>query len=331
MPSKFNVLCMGNAIVDIIARVDDQFLDTHERVKGSMMLVDAETSARLYDSMPPAIERSGGSAGNTAAGIASFGGKAAYIGKIHADQLGHVFRHDIRAEGVFFETVAATKGAPTATSMILVTPDGQRTMNTYLGACVELTPEDVQPQVVGVADVLYVEGYLWDTPSMKASVLKAFDLAHSAGKLVSLSLSDSFCVDRFRDEFVDLVENQVDILFANEDEITSLYQVDTFEEAVAKLRSHVKIAALTRSEKGSVIVTPDTEITVAACPTEVEDTTGAGDLFAAGFLYGYTQGYTLEESAKLGSLAAAEVISHIGARPETGLKALAQDELGLRG
>lgn len=329
MTSKYQVMCMGNAIVDIIARVDDSFLEAHDRVKASMMLVDAETSAKLYDAMPPAIERSGGSAGNTAAGIASFGGKAAYIGKVHDDQLGTVFRHDIRAEGVAFETVPATEGAPTATSMILVTPDGQRTMNTYLGACVELTPDDVHADEVGGADVLYVEGYLWDTASMKASVLKAFELAHAAGRQVSLSLSDSFCVDRFRDEFVDLVENQVDILFANEDEIKSLYQVDTFEEAVERLRPHVRIAALTRSEKGCVIITKDDEISVPAFPITVEDTTGAGDLFAAGFLYGYTNGQSLEMSAKLGGLAAAEVISHLGARPEVKLAELASEKLGL--
>lgn len=329
MTSKHQVLCMGNAIVDIIARVDDQFLGTHDRVKGSMMLVDAATSARLYDSMPPAIERSGGSAGNTAAGIASFGGKAGYIGKVHDDQLGAVFRHDIRAAGVSFDTKPANVGAPTATSMILVTPDGQRTMNTFLGACVELTPDDVMADDVSAADVLYVEGYLWDTESMKASVLKAFELAHAAGKQVSLSLSDSFCVDRFRSEFVDLVKTQVDILFANEDEIKSLYEVDSFEEAVECLRPHVKIAALTRSEKGCVIITADDEIQVNAFPTTVEDTTGAGDLFAAGFLYGYTNGRTLEESAKLGGLAAAEVISHLGARPETNLATLATEKLGL--
>lgn len=329
MSSKYQVLCMGNAIVDVIARVDDQFLAKHDRVKGSMMLVDAETSANLYDNMPPAIERSGGSAGNTAAGIASFGGKVAYIGKVHEDQLGTVFRHDIRAAGVTYQTTPATEGAPTATSMILVTPDGQRTMNTFLGACVELTPDDVHEEEAAAADVLYVEGYLWDTPSMKASVLKAFELAKAAGKQVSLSLSDSFCVDRFRDEFVDLVESQVDILFANEDEIKSLYQVDSFEEAVDKLRPHVKIAALTRSEKGSVIITADDEVSVDAFPTTVEDTTGAGDLFAAGFLYGYTNGYSHEKSAKLGGLAAAEVISHLGARPETELAALAQEKIGL--
>jgi len=327
MTAGTQVLCMGNAIVDIIARVDDHFLEKHERVKGSMMLVDAETSASIYADMPPAIERSGGSAGNTAAGIASFGGRAAYIGKVHNDQLGAVFTHDIRASGVSYETVPSSEGAPTATSMILVTPDAQRTMNTFLGACVELTPEDVHEAVIADAEVLYVEGYLWDSPSMKAAVLKAFELSHAAGRLISLTLSDSFCVDRFRDEFVDLVENQVDILFANEAEIKSLYQVDTFDEAAALLRPHVKIAALTRSERGSVILSKDGAIEVSAFPTEVVDTTGAGDLYAAGFLYGYTNGYSLENCAKLGGLGAAEVISQLGARPEKALASLVASKL----
>jgi len=329
MTASTQVLCMGNAIVDIIARVDDAFLEKHERVKGSMMLVDAETSARIYDDMPPATERSGGSAGNTAAGIASFGGRCGYIGKVHDDQLGTVFRHDIRAAGVSFETVASGEGAPTATSMILVTPDAQRTMNTHLGACVELTPEDVTEAVVSDAEVLYVEGYLWDTPSMKASVLKAFDLAHAAGRKVSLTLSDSFCVDRFRDEFLELVENRVDILFANEAEITALYQVENFDAALKKIQKIGKLAALTRSEKGSVIVSGDQVIEVAAMPTTVEDTTGAGDLYAAGFLFGYTNGQSLENCAKLGGLAAAEVISHLGARPEVSLADIAKEKLGL--
>ncbi len=329
MASKYQVICMGNAIVDIIARVDDTFLEKHDRIKGSMMLVDAETSASIYDDMPPAMERSGGSAGNTAAGIASFGGKTAYIGKVHDDQLGTVFAHDIKAIGVDFATKAATEGAPTATSMILVSPDAQRTMSTYLGACTGLAPDDVVEADVAAADVIYVEGYLWDTPSMKAAVLKGYEYAASNNTQISLSLSDSFCVDRFRDEFVDLVENKVDILFANEAEIMSLYQVDTFEKAVEQLRPHVKVAALTRGEKGSVIVSKDGMIEVAAAETVVEDTTGAGDLYAAGFLHGYTSGKTLEESAKLGGLAAAEVISHLGARPEVSMADLAKEKLGL--
>ncbi len=329
MTSKYQVLSMGNAIVDIIARVDDTFLERHERIKGSMMLVDAETSAKIYTDMPPAIERSGGSAGNTAAGIASFGGTSAYVGKVHDDQLGSVFSHDIKAVGVDFQTEPSTEGAPTATSMILVTPDAQRTMNTFLGACVELTPDDVVEADVAAADVIYVEGYLWDTPSMKAAVLKGYEYAANNNTSISLSLSDSFCVDRFRDEFIDLVESKVDVLFANEDEIKALYQVDTFEEAVKRLQGHVKVAALTRGEKGSVIVTADEIISVAAEETVVEDTTGAGDLYAAGFLYGYTSGKSLEMCAKLGGLAAAEVISHIGARPDVQLADLAKEKLGL--
>ena len=326
MAEKTQVVCIGNAIVDIIARVDDAFLEKHERVKGSMMLVDAETSARIYDDMPPAVERSGGSAGNTAAGIASFGGAAAYIGKVHDDQLGTVFRHDIKAIGVSFETKPATEGAPTATSMILVSPDAQRTMSTYLGACTGLTPDDIDPETISSSAVVYVEGYLWDTPSMKASVLRAYEIAEENDVLISLSLSDSFCVDRFRDEFRDLVENKVDLLFANEEEIKSLYEVDSFEEAIECLRPHVKIAALTRSEKGSVVVTAEDMIEVPAHPTNVEDTTGAGDLYASGFLYGYTSGRSLEDCARLGGLAASEVISHLGARPEVSMAELAQKE-----
>ena len=328
MASGTQVLCMGNAIVDIIARVDDAFLEKHERIKGSMMLVDAETSASIYDDMPPAVEHSGGSAGNTAAGIASMGGRAAYIGKVRDDQLGGVFRHDIKAIGVAFDTAAASEGAPTATSMILVSPDAQRTMSTFLGACTNLTPDDVSEAVVADAEVVYVEGYLWDTATMKASVLKAYEIAARSDTKISLSLSDSFCVDRFRDEFLDLVENHVDILFANEAEIMSLYQVDTFEEALERVQKNGKLAALTRSEKGSVVVYKDRVISVGASPAKVEDTTGAGDLYAAGFLYGYTNGYSLEGCAKLGGLAAAEVISHLGARPEVSLAELAQGTVG---
>lgn len=329
MAEKAKILCMGNAIVDIIARVDDAFLEKHDRDKGAMMLVDAETSARIYDDMPPAVERSGGSAGNTAAGIASFGGSAGYIGKVHDDQLGTVFRHDIRAAGVVFETPAAKDGEPTATSMILVTPDAQRTMNTHLGACTEISEDDVLEADVSAADILYVEGYLWDTAPMKAAVLKAMKLAQANGTKVALTLSDGFCVDRFRAEFIDLVENHVDILFANEAEITSLYEVDSFEDAVAQLRPHIRVAALTRSEKGSMILTADEEVHVDAAPTSVVDTTGAGDLYAAGVLHGLNAGHDLETCARLGSLAAAEVISHLGARSEVSLKELAAEKLGL--
>jgi len=329
MAGEAKVLCMGNAIVDIIARVDDAFLAKHDRDKGAMMLVDAAASARIYADMPPAIERSGGSAGNTAAGIASFGGSAGYIGKVHDDQLGTVFRHDIRAVGVTFDTAAATEGAPTATSMILVTPDAQRTMNTHLGACTEISEADVVDTEIAAADILYVEGYLWDTAPMKAAVAKAMDLAIMHGTKVSLSLSDSFCVDRFRDEFLALIKDKVDILFANEAEITALFQVDSFGEAVAMLRPHIRVAALTRGAEGSVILTKDQEVAVAAFPADVEDTTGAGDLYAAGVLYGLSKNHDIEACAKLGGLAAAEVISHLGARAEVSLKDLATEKLGL--
>lgn len=321
---KQEVLCIGNAIVDIIAKVDDAFLDTHERVKGSMMLVDEETSARLYEAMPPAVERSGGSAGNTAAGIASFGGQARYIGKVRNDQLGTVFRHDIQASGVAFDTAAAEEGAATATSMILVTPDAQRTMNTYLGACGRLTEDDINADEIAGAGIVYVEGYLWDREEAKKAVLKAMKLAHENGALVSLTLSDSFCVDRFRAEFLDLVQNHVDILFANEAEILSLFQVDSFEEAEAALKPHVKVAAITRSEAGCVAMTPSERVAVPAYPADVEDTTGAGDLFAAGFLFGYATGRSLEDCGKLGCFAASEIISHVGARPDVNLGDAAQ-------
>ncbi|UTW55572.1 adenosine kinase [Kordiimonas sp. SCSIO 12610] len=321
--AKSGVLCIGNAIVDIIARVDDAFLAKHDRIKGSMMLVDADTSASIYADMPPAVEHSGGSAGNTAAGIASFGGDVAYIGKVHDDQLGAVFTHDIRAIGVSFDTKPLTEGLPTATSMILVTPDAERTMSTFLGACGQLTVDDIDEATVAGAEVTYFEGYMWDTDNQKAAILKAMDYAHASGGLVSISLSDSFCVDRFRAEFLELIRDRVDILFANEDEIKSLYEVDSFDEALELLRPHVKVGALTRSAKGSVVVAGNETIVVEAEAADVFDTTGAGDMYAAGFLYGYTNGRSLENCGKLGSLAAAEVISHLGARPEVSLHSLA--------
>ena len=329
MEKTLQVLCMGNAIVDIIARVDDAFLARHDQVRGAMLLVDAETSARLYDDMPPAVERSGGSAANTATGVASFGGRSGYIGKVFDDQLGRVFQHDIRAAGVAFETAPAVSGPPTATSMILVAPDAQRNMNTYLGACTSISVDDVQDGTIASAEVLYVEGYLWDTPSMKAAVLKAMDAAIANGTKVALSLSDSFCVDRFRGEFLDLVKTKVDILFANDAEIMSLFEVATFDEAVDLLRPHVKVAALTRGAQGSVILTASEEVVVPAFEANVEDTTGAGDLYAAGVLYGLTNGHSMEMCAKLGSLAAAEVISHLGARSEVNLGELASSELNI--
>lgn len=321
--AAFDVLGIGNAIVDVITRADDGFLGRHGLVKGSMMLIDEARAESLYADMGPGIEISGGSCGNTMAGIASFGGKGAYIGKVRDDQLGKVFGHDLKATGVSFETPSATQGPSTARCLILVTPDAQRTMNTYLGACTGLGPNDIDAQRVASAQVTYVEGYLWDAPAAKQAVLKAFDAAHAAGRKVSITLSDSFCVHRYRDEFRDLIRNKVDILFGNESEITALYEVDSFEKALEAARKEAKIAALTRSEKGSVVIKGSETYEVPAAPVaKVVDTTGAGDLYAAGFLFGFTNGKPLAECARLGGIAAAEVISHVGARPEQPLKGL---------
>lgn len=321
--AAFDVLGIGNAIVDVISRADDAFLSKHDLAKGSMMLIDESQAEKLYAAMGSGTEVSGGSCGNTMAGIASFGGKGAYIGKVRNDQLGQVFGHDLRAIGVSFETKPATSGPSTARCLVSVTPDAQRTMCTYLGACTGLGPADIDATLVGSAQVTYVEGYLWDAPEAKKAVLKAFDAARAAGRKVSITLSDAFCVARYRAEFLDLIRNKVDILFGNETEITSLYEVNSFEEALEAARKDAKIAALTRSEQGSVVVKgSETHVVPAAPVKKVVDTTGAGDLYAAGFLYGFTQGKPLAECARLGGIAAAEIISHVGARPETPLKGL---------
>jgi len=321
--AAFDVLGIGNAIVDVITRADDAFLARHELAKGSMMLIDEARAEALYAAMGPGIEVSGGSCGNTMAGVASFGGKGAYIGKVKQDQLGSVFGHDLKSIGVSFDTPQATSGPSTARCLILVTPDAQRTMNTYLGACTGLGPDDIDTSLVGAAQVTYVEGYLWDAPEAKKAVLKAFDAAHAAGRLVSITLSDSFCVGRYRDEFRALIRDKVDILFGNEAEITSLYEVDSFDKALEATRKEAKIAALTRSEKGSVVIKGNETYAVPAAPvSRVVDTTGAGDLYAAGFLFGFTRGKPLAECARLGGIAAAEIISHVGARPEAALKGL---------
>jgi len=323
MTSAFDVLGIGNAIVDVITRADDAFLAKHALTKGSMMLIDEARADALYGAMGAGIEVSGGSCGNTMAGVASFGGKGAYIGKVRNDQLGQVFGHDLKAIGVSFATPAATAGPATARCLISVTPDAQRTMSTYLGACTGLGPTDIDTALVASAQVTYVEGYLWDAPDAKKAVLKAFDAAHAAGRKVSITLSDSFCVGRYRAEFRDLIRNQVDILFGNESEITSLYEVDSFEKALEMARKEAKIAALTRSEKGSVVIKgSETHAVPAARVAKVVDTTGAGDLYAAGFLFGFTHDKPLAECARLGGIAAAEIISHVGARPETALKGL---------
>lgn len=320
MTKEFDVTGIGNAIVDVLAQVSDDFLTSENLPKGGMQLIDAERAHELYLKMPSGVECSGGSAGNTMAGIDSLGGTGNYVGKVAKDPLGEVFAEDMTAGSLSFDTAVSTSGTPTARCLVLVTDDAQRTMNTYLGACVELSADDIDEEKIKASKVTYMEGYLWDPPGAKAAFLKAARIAHEAGRKVSLSLSDTFCVDRHRAEFLDLVENHVDILFANEAEIMALYEVDTFEAAVAAVKGKCELAALTRSDKGSVVVTADADYEVGADTVEtVVDTTGAGDLYAAGFLFGYTRGETPAECARLGSICAAEVISHYGARPMTSL------------
>jgi sugar/nucleoside kinase (ribokinase family) len=318
--TRFDVLCIGNAIVDVLARVEDSFLARHRLTKGMMRLIDEATADQLYGDMGPAIEVSGGSAGNTAAGIASLGGRAAYFGKVKNDQLGDVFTHDLRAQGVNFDSSPSNAGPATARSFILVTPDGERTMNTYLGACVNLTTGDIDPEVVASSRITYLEGYLWDRPEAKEAFQRAAKISREAGRKTAITLSDSFCVDRHRVSFLELIKNQIDIVFANEAEICALYETPDFDVAREAARADCEIAILTRSEHGCVIVAGERTTTVPAQPVaKVVDATGAGDLFAAGFLYGLTTGRALDHCARLGALAAAEVIGHLGARPEVNL------------
>ena len=323
-----DVVGIGNAIVDIIGRCDDAFLARHNCTKGSMQLVDAPAVSKLYESMGPGVEISGGSVANTIVGVASFGGQAGFIGKTARDQFGQVFSHDIRAAGVTFTTPAAAEGSdPTGRCLVLVTPDGQRTMSTFLGVSPQLGGGEVDAALIGSARIVYLEGYLFDRPEAKAAFRQAAQIAAKAGRQVALSLSDPFCVDRHRAEFRDLIRDSVDILFANESEITSLYQTASFDEAARQAQDDTKLAAITRSEKGSVIISGGKRTTVPAAPVAaVVDTTGAGDLYAAGFLYGVAIGKDLETAGRLGSLAAAEIISHIGARPEVGLRELARKQ-----
>lgn len=324
---EHDVVGIGNAIVDIIGRCDDDFLAQFGCTKGSMQLVDAATVLKLYDAMGPAIEISGGSVANTMVGVASFGGKAGFIGKTADDQFGQVFRHDIRAAGVTFDTPSAGDSEPTGRSLILVTPDGQRTMNTALGVSPRLGGGEVDAELIGSTRILYLEGYLFDRPEAKAAFRQAASIAAKAGRQVALSLSDPFCVDRHRPEFLKLIKDSVDILFANEAEIISLYEATQFDAAARQTQTDTKLAALTRSEKGSVILSGGKSIAIPAAPVaNVVDTTGAGDLFAAGFLFGIATGKDLETAGKLGSLAAAEIISHIGARPEVKLGELARKQ-----
>ena len=330
-----DVVGIGNAIVDVLVPTDDAFISQHGLNKGTMTLIDSARADSLYAAMGAGVEVSGGSCGNTMAGIASLGGRGAYIGKVRNDQLGVVFAHDMRAIGVRFDTPPLTEGPATARCLILVTPDAQRTMNTFLGACVELGPEDIDPDLIANAQITYLEGYLFDPPRAKEAFRKAAKIAHEAERKVSLTLSDPFCVDRHRAEFRDLVAGDVDILFANEAEILSLYEMTDFEDAVERVREDCETAVLTRSEKGSVIVGREEMFYMTAHPMgevplsplrfeEVVDTTGAGDLYAAGFLYGYTHGKALDVCGQLGAMCAAEVISHYGARPETSLIKLAE-------
>jgi sugar/nucleoside kinase (ribokinase family) len=328
---QYDVTAIGNAIVDVLAKAEDDLLAKHNLAKGAMTLIDAVDAERLYGIMGPGREISGGSAGNTAAAIAALGGRVAYIGKVADDQLGHVFTHDIRAIGVTYDTRPLTEGLSTARCLIFVTPDGQRTMQTFLGATTQLGPEDLNMDYITSSKVVYLEGYLWDQPRAKAAMRDAAVRAREAGVKVALTLSDAFCVARFRDEFLELAQQHVDILFANESEILSLYQVERFDDALQRARQQCEIAALTRSERGSVIVNGDEVHVIDAVPgVKVVDTTGAGDAYAAGFLYAYTQGHDLGACGRLGSAMAAEIISHYGARPEADVKALAAKILPLR-
>jgi sugar/nucleoside kinase (ribokinase family) len=322
---QYDVLGIGNAIVDVIAQTEEDFLVTHAMQKGTMALIDEARAAKIYEAMGPTIESSGGSAANTIVGVASFGVRAAFVGKVKKDTLGDVFAHDIRAAGVAFETGAATGGPATARCYVLITPDGERTMNTYLGAAQNLHPRDIDPEVIARAAIVYLEGYLWDPKDAKDAFVKAAKAAHDAGRKVALTLSDAFCVDRYRDEFLELMrKGTVDIVFANEGELKSLYQTADFHAAIGQLRNDAKLAIVTRSENGCVVVTAASATPVPAFPIEkLVDTTGAGDLFAAGFLVGLAKGSDHTTCGKFGALAAAEVIQHIGARPQQSLKALA--------
>ena len=331
--TRYDVLGIGNALVDVLVEVDDAFVEAEGLPKGGMTLVEREDSDTLYAKLPPGVEKSGGSCGNTMAGFAALasglgGGTGAYIGKVRDDQFGTVFRHDMTSMGVDFPTAAATAGPGTGKCLVLVTPDAQRTMVTYLGAASDFTPEDVSVEAVQAAKIVYLEGYLFDRDAAKEAFIAAADAAHDAGREVSLTLSDGFCVDRHRDAFKALVRDHVDILFANEDEILSLYQVSSFDEALQAARRDCRIACLTRSEKGSVILKGEEVHVVDAAPVDrVVDTTGAGDQYAAGFLYGYSQGHDLTTAGKMGGIMAAEVISHHGARPEADVAALVREAI----
>jgi adenosine kinase len=324
--AKYDVLGIGNAIFDILVQADEGFLASHGMTKGGMALIDEARAAAIYRDMGPAVEMSGGSAANTIVGLANLGARAAYVGKVKDDQIGRLYSHDIRAAQVAFATAPAADGPATGCSYILVTPDGERTMNTYLGAAQDLTPGDIDAAEVAASAIIYLEGYLWDPQSAKEAFVKASGIAHGAGRQVALTLSDSFCVDRYRGEFLELMRTgTVDLIFANEAELHSLYQTSDFDTALKQLRVDTKLGIVTRSEKGCVVASTDGVIAVPAFPiAKMVDTTGAGDLFAAGFLFGLVRGTGYENAGRLGALAAAEVIQHIGARPQVSLKELAK-------
>jgi len=323
--ARFDVVGIGNALVDVISHAPDAFLTEHKLVKGWMDLIDTDRAVALYQALGSAVEMSGGSAANTVCGVASLGGRAAYIGKVNDDELGQVFGHDMLAVGVQFRPGAFDNAVPTGRCIIVVTPDAERTMNTYLGASSLLAVSDIDERAVAQGRVLYMEGYLYDRPEAKQAFRHAAGIAHAAGRMVSLTLSDSFCVDRHRDDFLSLVDDEVDLLFGNESELMALYQTEDFDSSIAALRKQCPLAAITIGAKGSIIVTPDELIEVPVVPVRrVVDTTGAGDLYASGFLFGLTHGKGLAECGKLGAMAAAEVISHYGARPAVPLKELAQ-------
>lgn len=326
--TTFDALCIGNAICDVFAHVEEDFLVAESLVKGSMRLIDTAEAVRLYDKMGQTTRISGGSAGNTAAGFASLGGAAAYAGKVARDELGEAYRHDMRGTGVHFETADLVGGPPTARSMILITPDGERTMNTYLGACVELSEADIDPQIVAAAAITYMEGYLWDPPAAKRAFLKAAEIAHGAGRKVSLTLSDSFCVDRYREEFLGMLrDGTIDLLFANEHELKALYQTADLDTAITAVREDCPLTALTLGAQGAMAISRGQTVHVPAQPVaSVVDLTGAGDLFASGFLFAHARDYDLAMSAELGCLCAATVIGHVGARPDRKLRQIAAEE-----
>lgn len=327
--ATIDVLAIGNAIVDVIATADDAFLAREGLTKGSMRLIDAEEATRLYARMGVGRETSGGSAANTAAGVAALGARAAFIGRVAQDQLGEVFTHDIRATGVTYATPPAADGPPTARCLILVTPDAQRTMNTFLGASQHLTIDDLDPELIRAARITYLEGYLWDPEQPRRAMRRAIDIAHGAGRRIAFTLSDAFCIERHRADFRALLDGQVDILFANEAEILSLFETQNFDPALNAVEGTCEIVVVTRSEKGAIVLANGERHAVPAAPVaHVVDTTGAGDLFAAGFLTGLTQGRALPDCARMGALAASEIISHYGARPEVDLRTLIRSQLG---